>query len=146
MSIVLTEEMPPHVLHKWWNAAPREEWKHMILHPGNIKSYPALDTHEAPQECGIYMLFGSDYGLDYIGKSKDINKRLREHLMGMVDGRRPAYGRFAWMQLPAHAYHDIEVAHIYAMKPPQNRLYEPPRWKRHAELVELISQAWRDHT
>jgi hypothetical protein len=146
VSIIFSKEeieaLPPHAIHRWWNEAPRDQWEHMILHPDNIQSFRALDTHEAPIESGIYMLFGADGGLDYVGKAKNINKRLREHLMGMVDGRRPPYSRFAWMELPRYAYHDIEVAHIYAMEPPQNRLYEPIRWARHKELVGLIQKAW----
>jgi hypothetical protein len=146
VSIVLSTEeieaLPPHALHDWWQKAQREHWAHMVMHPDRIQSFRALDTHEAPPEPGIYMLFGADGGLDYVGKSKEISKRLREHLMGMVDGRRPPYSRFAWLQLPSYAYHDIEVAHIYAMEPPHNQLYEPPRWGRHKELVGLVQEAW----
>lgn len=139
-------EMAPHVLHQWWNEAPRAHWEHMIMHPGNIISVSAYDLTEAPLDAGIYMLFGTDGGLDYIGKAKNIYKRVKEHLLGAEAGRRPWFGRFAWMELPDHAYHDIEVAHIYAMKPPQNILYEAPRWARHRELVALIDKAWDEHS
>lgn len=38
---------------------------------------------------------------------------------------------------------DVEVAHIYALRPPQNRLYETPRWKQHDAMVALIQESWR---
>ena len=135
-------EMPPWVQRKWWNEAPRDHWEHMIMHPGNIQSVRTRDVGLAPLDAGIYMLFGFDGGLDYIGKAKNINKRVFEHMRRADAGQRPAFGRFAWMELPDHAYHDIEVAHIYAMEPPQNLLYEPIRWKPHHELVALIQEAW----
>lgn len=149
MSAILTdEELQPFVgavmtlpvRHAWWQECTA--WQHMVLDP-EIDAYVSGDRHPADEGCGIYMLFDAGDGLRYVGKAGDLQMRIQSHWLSARAGREPKFASYACLQLPEYAVRDVEVAHIYALRPPQNRLYETPRWKQHDAMVALIQESWR---
>ena len=131
--------MTPGQLHSWWQSST--DWRHMMMTP-DVEPVPANTPHPADNGCGIYMLFGADDGLDYVGKAIDLAQRVGQHWLDGRYGRKPKFASYAWLHLPPHAVHDIEVAHIYALEPPRNLLYEPPRWEQHDAMVAAIRELW----
>lgn len=134
-------EMSLGVLDRWWQAAPPSHWEHMVL-PPEIEVCGRSDDHPQKDGCGIYALFGEDDGLQYIGKASDLSARMLQHWYGSRNRREAWYSQYACLQLPPHAVHDVEVAHIHALEPPCNRLYEIVRWDRHHDMVKLIQETW----
>lgn len=149
MSAIMSEEelqeitgpvMPLPVRHAWWQECAARPG--MVLDP-DIDAYVSGDRHPADDGCGIYMLFDTGDGLRYVGKAGDLQMRIQSHWLSARAGREPKFASYACLQLPEYAVRDVEVAHIYALRPSQNRLYEAPKWKQHDAMVALIRAAWR---
>lgn len=141
MSLIHGPEMTPAAQYAWWQSAPKSWWEHMVLTPDTLAVH-WRERHPHMNGSGIYMLAGRDGGLDYIGKSKDLYQRINQHCLGAQYGREPQYHSYACIELPEHAYHDVEVAHIYALEPPNNRKYDLTGWPAHAEMVKHIKEIW----
>jgi hypothetical protein len=129
----------PGALERWWQKATH--WSDMVMGP-EISVCRSGDSHPEMSGCGLYMLFGADEGLEYVGKAQDLAVRMAQHWYAGKYGREPRYALYACMQLPPYAVHDVEVAHIYALEPPRNLLYERVRWKYHEAMVGLIRETW----
>lgn len=92
---------------------------------------------------GIYMLFAKDGLLLYVGRSIDLSERIYQHWLGMrYRNSGKFFSYFVTMNTPLEVMSAVELAHIYALKPPLNVKYEPPSWKHHKALVKLIFNAW----
>lgn len=121
-----------------WNEST--DWRHMLMTP-EIETCPASAAYPTDNGCGIYMLFGADDGLDCVGKAIDLAQRVGQHWLDGRYGRAPRFASYAWLHLPAYAMRDV-VAHIAALEPPRNVLYEPPTWKQHDAMVAAIRELW----
>jgi len=114
-----------------------------ILDPEDETSYEHAGA--APMWGGIYALWSAGDVLLYIGLSDCISRRLLAHWRS----RRFRHGRIIpWlyatlMPVPEMMRKAVEVAHIHALTPPYNRLYEPKQWGGHDAHVEAIRARWR---
>lgn len=130
---------PLPVLHKWWQSAGH--WMSMVLDP-SCSVYAAEDTPQEASAPGIYMLFGPADELLYVGKSNDINTRICSHYRLRRSRGGIPFAQFAFLPLPAYAVRDIEVAHIYALEPPHNKLFERISWQQHDAMIQHIQTVW----
>lgn len=127
--------------HRTWRQAGPEVWRPWIM-PQRFKPIVPTAMQGVPAASGIYMLCAADDTMVYIGRAGNLHRRVRQHW----DAKRFRGGMhftyFTFLPVPAVALHDVEVAHIYALEPPANRLYEPIRWPGHAAMVAAIVEAW----
>jgi hypothetical protein len=123
-----------------WNVAPMARWQQLIL-PGDSIAYDR-HAHCPFDGSGIYALFNEVDQLLYIGKSHCVHQRLNSHYTAARFGRGPDYASFACLPLSIATYSDVEIAHIHALRPPLNVLYEPPKWPGHAAMVTAIQKEW----
>jgi hypothetical protein len=130
------------VMRRAWQSATPLEWGGMLLRPGR-KRYPRDGTHEADAMPGIYSLSMADGGIVYVGKSSNLSSRLNDHFYASRMGRAEWFDFFTFMYLPDFAVRDVEVAHIHAMRPERNALYEPVRWAGHPAMVTALRTIWR---
>lgn len=130
---------PVPVLNRWWQAPGH--WYSMVIGP-DCEVYGAEDSPDAASADGIYMLFDQDGGLLYVGKSTDINTRICAHYWKSRFGAGIPFTQFTFMALPQYAVRDVEVAHIYALEPPFNNLYEHIRWHQHDAMVSHVRTIW----
>lgn len=124
-------EDPP-ILAVWAKTPANADW---VL----TRRTPRVQIHQNHPDAaasGIYGLFNGGR-LVYIGKATNMGARLRRHYMG-----EHIYDSYACLQLPEHAYSDIEAAHIRALNPPYNRKHEPSAWTGNAAMVALVKAAW----
>jgi hypothetical protein len=124
-----------------WQTSGPLQWGGMILRPG--VRLPLREIGAAPWDCGIYALFADDGGLFYVGRAKYLSQRLLQHHRNAMYRRGPRFATFRFLEVPLCATRDVEVAHIYAMEPEGNRLYEPVQWDQHGAMVAAIRKAWR---
>lgn len=101
----------------------------------------AWNLFDLEDDSGIYGLFDADK-LIYVGKARSLVSRLQQHQTAMKYGRGQDFTAYACMVVPEEEMGRIEIAHIYALRPPNNRLYEPVRWAGHDALVGQIKEAW----
>lgn len=130
---------PPHVRHQWWQST--NHWLSMVIDPG-CHVFAAGDSPPEASADGIYMLFGIADDLLYVGKSNDINARVFAHYRSRKSRGGIPFANFAFLPLPAYAVADIEVAHIYALEPPHNKLFERIRWEQHEAMIKHIQTVW----
>jgi len=123
-----------------WHAAPLARWRRLVL-PCDSHAYDKREQcpFDGP---GIYALFNKVDQLIYIGKSHMLAQRLNFHFTAARFGRGMAYASFACLPLSTATYSDVEIAHIHALQPPLNRLYETPKWPGHAAMVVEIQKEW----
>lgn len=91
---------------------------------------------------GVYMLFAASGQLLYIGQSRDVGYRIIQHRWAARRRERLPFAEFTMVDVPEDLMRHVECAHIHALTPPENCL-PAPYWSRHAELVEIIKNAWR---
>lgn len=92
---------------------------------------------------GIYMLFSGDGQLQYTGKSLCMHERIYQHWLGMRYRKSQLkFSLVATRHVRLDLLSHVEIAHIYALRPPRNVLYEKPTWEHHEKLVTAISQKW----
>lgn len=118
-----------------------EDMAELVMGP-DVEACAANAIHPEKSGPGIYMLFGKDDDLQYIGKSMDLSSRIDQHWYAGRYGRAPRFASYACMRLPRYAVRDVEVAHIYALEPPRNALYEGIRWEQHDAMVKHIQEIW----
>lgn len=116
-----------------------DEWKNLLILP----NAELLQDRKQIDNCpGIYAVYGADRQLAYIGKSKAVATRLRDHwLQTFFFNTVPTYFTFREIEDPI-LQRDMEVAHIHALRPPENMRYDPALWKRHTEAETLIRLLW----
>ena len=112
------------------------EWRDYLLLPDAIQiergeSHPTAGS-------GIYALFGREGILLYIGKTLSLNQRMNQHFWARVI----PFKTYAAIEVHDDFVADLEVAHIYALKPPCNSLYERVRTDNHDDMVAAITAAW----
>jgi hypothetical protein len=105
---------------------------------------PTIKADEYPPDgsfCGIYMLFDSSGAVTYVGQSQSVGNRVTQHFWAMRRGARGRFVEYAAVPVPWECLDGMEIAHIYALRPPENCL---PRatWDKHAEAVALVEKAW----
>lgn len=123
-----------------WNLANEDRWRRLML-------LPDLEQYDRITKCpfvgaGIYALFADGGRLLYIGKSNSVRKRLSGHYKEWAYRSGPEFDRYSCLSVPDVAYSDVEIAHIYALAPPLNKLYEPPAWPGHESMVLAIKHEW----
>lgn len=116
------------------------EWRHYVIGP-DCEVTPANKYHPTIH-CGIYVLFGKDDGLLYVGKSYGIGYRVVQHFWASQRGQRAPFASYACMEVPAWLMGDIETAHIHALDPPENKHLPRPDWTYHDDAVTLIRELW----
>jgi hypothetical protein len=118
-------------------------WAQHILGP-DVERVDAwlFAGHPADQGSGIYGLFDGDR-LIYIGKAALLATRIQQHQTAMKYARGQDYTAYACIAVPEDICGHVEVAHIHALQPPNNRQYKPGRWVSHDPMVGLVKQAWR---
>ena len=90
---------------------------------------------------GIYILFDGDGYLNYVGQSVGVGYRNLQHHWSVGTKQRRPFTEYAALEVPDLLRLNLEIAHIYALEPPENGM---PRvqWDRHDEAVKLIKEAW----
>jgi hypothetical protein len=126
-------------LRRGWQSAGALEWGGMIMHPGT-KAYSIHYLEKVPQEAGIYMLCEADGRMIYVGQSKCLHQRLHHHYRY---GKLP-FHLFGYRLVPEHAVKDVEIAHIRALKPEANRLYEACHWPAVDAMTAAIKGIWHE--
>jgi len=117
-------------------------WAQHILRPAVERVDAWLFAgHPADQGPGIYGLFDGER-LIYVGKSARLASRLQQHQTAMKYARGQDYTSYACIAVPEDLCGHIEIAHIHALEPKNNRQYKPGRWDHHDDLVGLIKEAW----
>lgn len=124
-----------------WMEATALEWGGWMLRPG-CQLHARNDFDAMPDESGIYALSMADGGIVYVGKAKSLHTRLCQHFTASRFGRAAWFDKFAHIVVPEYAVRDVEVAHIYAMEPERNNLYERVRWPQHEAMVAAIRAVW----
>lgn len=91
---------------------------------------------------GIYALFGEDEALLYIGKSLHIHNRVIQHFHAATRSERKKFKYWSAVDVPTDLMDMVEIAHIWALEPPENAL---PRHShpQHDALVKLIQEEWK---
>lgn len=125
-----------------WADPARSLWERFVLTP-DIEAHAARAPCPVPGH-GIYALFAPDDRLLYIGKSCHVGERLHQHRTAARYRGGLRFEFFACMAVPEAGCAFVEIAHIHALAPPANRLYEPPSWKGHRAMVSEILTAWEE--
>lgn len=124
-----------------WQKLPTAHLRNLVL-PQDHDACRAAEHHSESNGAGIYALFDSLDRLMYIGMSLNLSARLHSHWQAARYGREPRYAMYSCMTLPAYAARDVEIAHIHALQPDWNRLYELPRWNRHKAMMATVLDEW----
>lgn len=134
-------ELPPDVAtHMRYK--PLAFFEQFILRP-DLEVIPASETPpDTVDWCGVYMLFGEDDGLYYIGRSDWVVRRIAHHASLARSGKRRKFAHYGFMPTPWEIAGGIEAAHIQALEPPDNRHVPPGKLPHHDKLVKLIRDAW----
>lgn len=115
------------------------DWKSCVL----VNGLPLIQVGDCsrPSICGIYALFTKNAGLLYIGKSVDIQGRITAHTYG----RKHRFTQYCEVEVPPEYLGQMEIAHIEALMPPGNGLFET-RWPDtrldRKEIVQYVRDAW----
>lgn len=135
----MNEYLPPPELHALTGRVqPSKQavWDDLILMP-NAELVKQPNQHPSVKG-GIYALFDKDDGLLYIGKAINLNLRINGHSYANKLG----FLYYSAIDVPTDLMKDVEIAHIYALNPPGNILYERANNQAHDEFVEKIRKAW----
>jgi len=126
------DDMHPREVKPWL----RSNWKSLVARP----SLPAVmyEHNAGPSGTGMYLLWGADDSLLYVGLASDIAARLVSHTRA---GRIP-FTMVSHMLMPRIICTHVEAAHIDALRPPYNRKLELARWDGHLMMVLRIRRAW----
>lgn len=124
-----------------WREATPLEWGSMLLRPGR-RRYTRSTLAEVPEAGGIYALADDEGQVVYIGKAKNLPQRLAQHYQCARFGHERAFAMFGVQCVPEYAIGAVEVAHIHALQPERNRLYENASWPGHAMMVAALRQIW----
>lgn len=94
---------------------------------------------------GMYMLFSDAGRLEYIGKSICMHERIYQHWLGMKFRKTGLhFSQVATIPVSKDLLAHVEIAHIHALRPPKNVLYETPTWAHHGELVLAVNKKWSE--
>ncbi|MEJ7932533.1 GIY-YIG nuclease family protein [Ramlibacter sp. AN1015] len=118
-----------------------DEIRALLLRP-DAQVYPAGKYPPSGEACGIYMLFGEDGGLLYVGKSVGVGYRNVQHYWAMKRGARSPFVEYAFVPVQERLLAAVESAYIHALEPPENKAMPPDGWRHHRELVAMIQGAW----
>jgi hypothetical protein len=130
-------------LVRWTKRPTPLDWGGMLLRPG-MRGFNPRDISLAGAMPGIYLLGDADDRMLYIGKAGCLNMRLRQHRDAARFRGGLHFDFFCCLSVPAWAVRDVEIAHIHALEPPANRLYEPAYWRGHVAMVSALRAIWRD--
>lgn len=115
------------------------EWGAYIIRPTDRKYE---DIREAQNEPGVYAWYSRRGDLMYIGRSVAIATRLHQHRTGTAFTMTPSL--FSFRVVPRELVAGVEVAHIDALDPPENRSRDSSSTPFQDELEAAIDAAWRD--
>jgi hypothetical protein len=107
-----------------------------VLQPGDVPEglgYPVG---------GVYALFDENGALNYIGQSCNIAARIIQHRNAARRGERWPFVEYAYVEICSLMIDEVEMAHIYALEPPENAAYGIVRWEHHAEAIKILRAAW----
>lgn len=119
----------------------REIWTPYILKP-DIEFFHVDENNDRESHEGIYGLFDHTGFLLYIGKSMGTRYRITQHHWARDRGAQAYFTYCAVMPVPAIIMGDIEVAHIHALRPVANNLFERVRCDWHDDMVKAIREIW----
>lgn len=128
--MIQTEYLPPTELHQLTG--------YILMQ--NSPMISKWDDHPSASY-GVYALFDKDDGLLYIGKTLSLNLRINSHHWARVHD----FAFYSAIEVPVDQMKQIEIAHIYALRPPGNKLYERISTEdnpNHGEMVTSIRAAW----
>ena len=111
-------------------------WGGYIIRPTDRK-YPSI--RDIPRASGIYGWYSRDGDLLYVGRSRCMGSRLRDHHM-------PSFGgvMLSYRMVPEQYLDGVEMAHIKTLEPFHNEACEAadtPFWNA---MCAAIDAAWRD--
>lgn len=135
----MNEYLPPpeiHALTGYARPTAQAIWNDFILMP-NAELVKQPNLHPSVKG-GIYALFDKDDCLIYIGKALNLNLRINNH--SYVKKHNFLY--YSAIDVPTDLMKDIEIAHIYALMPPGNGLYERVTSPDHDAMVTEIRKVW----
>jgi hypothetical protein len=116
-----------------WEGA---NWQDYILDPNDGDD--RYDWREVDDVSGIYALWSEIGELLYVGMATNIQSRALAHWR---KGTIP-FESLTLSAVPVIAMWEVEVAHIQALRPPFNRLFEQSHWIGHPIMVDAIRLAW----
>ncbi len=84
----------------------------------------------------VYVLASKRYGVLYIGVTKDLVRRVREHKDGLIEGHSKKYHIKKLVYVEVFDYVDRAIQREKCLK----------RWKREwkVELIEKLNPEWKD--
>lgn len=114
-------------------------WQNLLILPTDQRF---SDIQDLPTDPGLYAMYTQDGRLMYVGKSNNIHHRLRQHeRRSFWFNDWPAF--YSCRPIEDHVMlHRVEVAHIYALTPSENRRYEPTYWRQHKKMAGLLQKLW----
>ena len=112
-----------------------KHWRDFVVTPDAL--------HDSPGDhgCGLYFLWDADDSLLYVGQSRELRTRVRNHLRF---GTKHALATF--LPLPPPLLDCIEYAYIYALTPPQNKKFADVGWAPMSDMSAVIDAAWGEFT
>lgn len=116
-----------------WNAYLAKEWRRYVVGPDVPRYRSVEDITAAP---GVYFVFHAS-ALTYVGMSFSVRTRLLQHRQ---HGR--PISECAMVSVEPDLLAPVELAYIHALRPPGNRLIEPPRVHQHFDLFDAIQALW----
>lgn len=151
----LTEQGIPHRLvdgcrmivsryHVWqWEyaglgAALKPDWLAMALGPDATRYAP---TERCPADGGVYLLWANDEPI-YVGQSLSLSYRITQHSWAAQRGARRPFDAYSAVEVPPELMVHVEVAHIHALAPRDNRRIDIPSWRHHEAFVQHIRSHW----
>ena len=129
---------------KYWKMAMEQRraiWTPYVIKP-EIEFFHVDENESRPSEEGVYFLCSADGFVLYVGKSTGTRYRITQHYWAMQRGTQVKFSLCAVLPVPGDILRDVEVAHIHALRPPGNNLFERSRCDWHDDMVQAIRQAW----
>jgi hypothetical protein len=120
-------------------ADPPLIWGAYIIRPTDRKYE---DIREAPNAPGIYAWYSRAGDLMYVGRSVAIASRLRQHQRRTAFWATPSL--YSYRLVPPELVAGVEVAHIDALSPRENRSKDSASTPFQDALTAAIEAAWQD--
>ena len=116
-------------------------WTPYVITP-DIEFFHVDKNNDRESEEGVYFLCSQDGLVLYVGKSTGTRYRITQHHWAMERGAQVKFALCAVLPVPLDILRDVEVAHIHALRPPGNNLFERSRCAWHGDMVQAIRKAW----
>jgi hypothetical protein len=122
---------------------PKDQaWFAPFLLLPTVTAIPAGEPPPTGVVSGVYALFNEDGRMNYVGQSVDVGSRVIEHMTRKGRKARLPFAEYRCVEVPAELMRAVEIAHIYALGPLENKKLEQPSWAFHVEAARVLRAAW----